>query len=123
MKRSSMAALAVLGGIMALTIGCSTPPPTGKGVVTTTPSTAASPASSTGTVSFSTQVKSVLTTRCTACHSGIDGYSEATKSSRVTAGNSAASPLYTKAAGGMGSPTDAEKQLIKDWIDQGAKNN
>lgn len=123
MNRSSTAALAVLGGILAITIGCSTPLPTGKGVVTTTPSSAASPASSTGTVSFSTQVKAVLTSRCTACHSGIDSYSEATKSSRVTAGSSASSLLFTNPAGGMGSTTDAEKQLIKDWIDQGAKNN
>lgn len=88
-------------------------------------------------VSFSGQLVPFFTSKCASsgCHGGAHdpnltaplAYSSLMSGGFVNTANPAASTLYTEVqSGGMpigGTTTNAEKQMILDWIRNGAPNN
>ena len=105
-----------------------------------TPTPTATPSSGTpGPVSFSTDVKPILSRSCVGCHGAaalgglnISTYDLLMKSGVVKSGNSAASELYQTLTGKTagvpsmppGTPLSAQEiDVIGRWIDQGAANN
>ena len=101
-----------------------------------TPAMAASEKSAVEEVSFSAFIAPALATKCVPCHSGeqpkkgvlLGSYEELMQ--QVVAGNAAESEFYEVISGPTpempkGQPPLPERtvQLIRDWINQGAKNN
>lgn len=87
---------------------------------------------STGVVvhpSYTKNIQPILQNRCIQCHSGIDSY--AGTQSKVSPGNPANSPLYQHITGsvqpqmplGQNPLTKDQMETVKNWIQDGAKNN
>jgi uncharacterized membrane protein len=119
---------AAFGLAITLVFGCSK--------AAQSPSVAAPEKSADEEVSFRAFVAPVLTTKCVPCHSGEQPKKGVLLSSyegvmqQVVAGNAAESELYEVISGPTpemppGQPPLPERtvQLIRDWINQGAKNN
>lgn len=122
-KRQRRVFFAGVGGLgVLLLLGCS------RAVPVTSPATEE--------VSFRAFIAPVLTSKCVPCHSGenppegvlLDSYEEVVK--HVVPGNAEESELYEEISGPApkmpkGQPPLPERtvQLIRDWINQGAKDN
>lgn len=87
---------------------------------------------STGVVAhprFAKDIKPILSNSCIQCHSGIDSYSNA--AAKVTPGNPDTSLIYEHLTGklqpqmplGQNPLSKDQIQIIKNWIQDGAKNN
>lgn len=127
-KRKEEVFSAVLGGVgVFLLFGCSR---------AVTSSSTAAPSAVMEEVSFRAFIAPVLTSKCVSCHSGenpphgilLDSYNEVVK--YVVAGNAEESELYEVISGPSpqmpkGQPPLPEQtvRLIRDWINQGAKDN
>jgi mono/diheme cytochrome c family protein len=113
------------------------PPPPPPAPAPPAPAPAPAPAA----VSFSTQIQPILTANCVLCHApgGQGAFMNLTEGNayaslvpqRVTPGNSAGSLIYQRITGALQPQmplnrtplSDADQNLIKTWIDQGAPNN
>jgi hypothetical protein len=83
-------------------------------------------------VLFQTQIQPIFTNNCITCHKGSrnpdlrngNSYASLTNGGFVNL-PAASSRLYSQVTSGSHSPftLDSEKQLIFNWIDQGALNN
>lgn len=95
-----------------------------------------------GTVSYNSQIRPILESKCQACHAGFFGsYSSVISSNAgsygeklVIAGDAENSPLYDKVQLSVapkigarmpqgGALTSTQVSFIKTWIDEGALNN
>jgi len=82
-------------------------------------------------MSFATDIKPLLQSRCIACHTAWAGdYNQLISSARIIPNNAGASTVYTRVynnsmpPSGSGNPlNNTEKDKIYKWIMQGAKNN
>ena len=92
------------------------------------------PAPDENDISFSKNVQPIFTTNCVACHDGgIPPDLTAGKSytaivpAYVTAGDASSSDLYESLVSGYMPPdgklSDEDINIVKNWINQGAKNN
>ncbi len=77
-------------------------------------------------LSFQNDIKPILTAKCSSCHgTKFSTYSTLESGSYFNTTSPESSTLYVKiiSSGHTARTTDAEKQKILIWIQQGAKNN
>ncbi|NOU61912.1 hypothetical protein [Marinifilum caeruleilacunae] len=82
-------------------------------------------------VTFSGDILPIFTAKCVECHDGsikldlreANAYNALINGGYIDTDNPSSSELYETVNGGHGSASQAEKQLILEWITRGANND